>query len=182
MRTHVSTKQHNTTQSHLMQESFSELFCCSLRVSLNCSHQNSCRAKHFSLHSYFQGCLIYEATTSLLIHSSILTLCCQWMRYGKFPINSTVLRWCAVQFLTSLLHQALCAQWTNNRRAEGVPEHFMLPFLLCAAAWVQLCALVPAVLSTETQREGVGGYGVHQPSPVWAHNSWGKAWIQNIDY
>lgn len=94
-----------------------------------------------------------------------------------FHINSTTLSWCAVQFLTNLLRQALCAHWTNNRRAEGVPEHFMLPFLLCAAAWVQLCALVPAVLSTETQREGVGGYRIHQPSPVWAHHSWGRAWI-----
>lgn len=48
----------------------------------NAQHNAKCRRifslfrpKHLSLRLYFQGCLIYEATTSLLIHSSILTLC-----------------------------------------------------------------------------------------------------------
>ncbi len=149
-RPHVSAKQHNT--------SFSELFCCSLRVSLNYSHQNSCRAKHFSLHSYFQGCLIYEATTSLLIHSSILTLCCQWMRYGKFPINSTVRSLCAEQFLTNLLHQALCAQWTNNRRAEGCTWtlHATIP-IVCSCLSTALCA--------------------RTCSPIYRDPTWGCGWV-----
>lgn len=144
------------------------------RFSLNHSIKLFCGAKAFQFASLFSGLFNLRGNDipfNPFFYSYTLLSKDEIWQVLPFHINSTII---GVQFLTNLLCQAVCAQWTNNRWVEGVPECFVLPGLLCAAAWVQLCANIPEVLSTETQHKGVGGYRVHQPSPVWAHHSWGK--------
>lgn len=154
------------------------------RFSLNCSVK-LLSGQTFEVASLFSGLFNLRGNDipfNPFFYSYTLLSMDEIWQVPLFYINSTILTWCIVQVLTNLLHQALCARWTNHRRVEALPEHFMLPFLLCATSWIQLCALVPADLFKELQCEGVGGHRVHQPSPVWAHHSWGKTWIQNIVY